>query len=236
MAIDAISAPFPDLQCKTCTKCGEEKQLNQFSKAPTGAFGVRGDCKKCRNSYTTKWIAENPDLVNASARARYAANPLEINVKTTARRDRGKTNASNKKWRAANPEKARKIALEHYHRVIANDPKQRLDRAISSSVYASIKRGSKNGKSTFDLLGYSLEQLVARLEPLFQHGMSWENYGEWHVDHVFPKASFGYSTPECEGFKKAWALSNLQPLWADDNHHKNARLDHPSQAAVLAAT
>lgn len=32
---------------KTCSKCGTEKQLDDFHKAPTGAYGRRGDCKEC---------------------------------------------------------------------------------------------------------------------------------------------------------------------------------------------
>ncbi|MNL66254.1 hypothetical protein D3C87_1906890 [compost metagenome] len=54
--------------------------------------------------------------------------------------------------------------------------------------------------------------------------MTWSNYGDWHIDHKFPLATHSYETPDCEGFKSAWALSNLQPLWAEDNRKKHAKL------------
>ncbi len=42
---------------------------------------------------------------------------------------------------------------------------------------------SKNGSRTEKLLGYSRFALVSRIEFQFKDGMSWENYGEWHIDH-----------------------------------------------------
>lgn len=73
------------------------------------------------------------------------------------------------------------------------------------------------------LVGYTLADLRAHLEARFVDGMSWENIGAWHVDHRRPLASFDISGPDCPEFKAAWALSNLQPLWARDNLIKGAK-------------
>lgn len=93
-------------------------------------------------------------------------------------------------------------------------------------VHARITGKTKGGRRTFALLGYAVEQLVAHLESRFAPGMSWENYGRngWHIDHIRPLSSFTYSTPDCPDFKEAWALSNLQPLWAIDNLRKHAKM------------
>jgi hypothetical protein len=40
--------------------------------------------------------------------------------------------------------------------------------------------------------------------------MTWDNYGEWHIDHIKPVSSFDKDTPQ----SIVNALSNLQPLWA----------------------
>lgn len=40
--------------------------------------------------------------------------------------------------------------------------------------------------------------------------MTWNNYGEWHIDHIKPVNSFESDTPQ----SVVNALSNLQPLWA----------------------
>lgn len=77
---------------------------------------------------------------------------------------------------------------------------------------------STKNKATETILGYSPADLVAHLEALFVEGMSWDNYGEWQIDHIKPIDAFVK-----EGVfdaKAINALSNLQPLWAKDNASK----------------
>lgn len=76
----------------------------------------------------------------------------------------------------------------------------------------------KDGNRTAKLLGYSRFDLMKRIEFNFRDGMSWDNYGEWHIDHKKPLARFiaqGITDPKIVN-----ALSNLQPLWAKDNISK----------------
>ena len=63
------------------------------------------------------------------------------------------------------------------------------------------------------MLGYTPIELKNHLEYLFKEGMTWENYGEWHVDHIKPMCKFDRS----ELPSVVNALENLQPLWAKDN-------------------
>jgi hypothetical protein len=73
---------------------------------------------------------------------------------------------------------------------------------------------------SFELLGTDLESFKAYMESLFTEGMTWENHGEWHIDHIVPLASG--KTPE-----EIWELchyTNLQPLWAEDNLRKHTKL------------
>ena len=51
--------------------------------------------------------------------------------------------------------------------------------------------------------------------------MSWDNYGEWEIDHIRPLALFDL-TDEAQ-FKEAASFKNLQPLWKKDNREKGAR-------------
>ena len=63
------------------------------------------------------------------------------------------------------------------------------------------------------------------LEARFTPGMTWDNYGEWHIDHVRPLASFDLT--DVEQCKAACHYSNLQPLRARDNMAKGDRFPFP---------
>ena len=82
--------------------------------------------------------------------------------------------------------------------------------------------GLKNGMSWESLVGYTVIDLKIHLEKLFTDGMEWENYGEWHIDHIIPVSSFVITSINDEEFNKCWSLDNLQPLWAKDNLSKGA--------------
>ena len=51
--------------------------------------------------------------------------------------------------------------------------------------------------------------------------MSWDNYGEWHIDHRIPLAyKQDDKTPTIEEVAKRLHYTNTQPLWASDNMSK----------------
>lgn len=96
---------------------------------------------------------------------------------------------------------------------------------MSRRINDSLVRG-KQGRSWVSLLPYTLMELVSHIERQFLPGMSWENRSKWHIDHIVPLASFQFETPDCDGFKAAWALTNLRPLWSGENFQKSARRTH----------
>ena len=51
--------------------------------------------------------------------------------------------------------------------------------------------------------------------------MSWKNHGDWHIDHIRPVASF----KEDELYLMNH-ISNLQPLWAEENLGSKKVLDN----------
>jgi len=89
-----------------------------------------------------------------------------------------------------------------------------LKKLIRSRIYNVLKRHSKL-YSIFLLLGCSLKTLKQHLENQFKPGMTWENHGKWHIDHIRPCASFDLSKPEEQ--KKCFHYTNLRPLWAEEN-------------------
>lgn len=122
--------------------------------------------------------------------------------------------AQGKPW--ANP---RLTAAEKFKAKYAADPRfvlyHRLKRWMHKHLRnATRDRGSKNWGQ---VLGYQPEDLRAHIEALFVDGMSWDNMGDWHIDHIRPVNTFSFTTHEDPEFAECYALSNLRPLWARDN-------------------
>ncbi len=102
-------------------------------------------------------------------------------------------------------------------------PRGRLDVRITV-----LLRASALGKRTEleSAVGYSVADLRRHIERQFIDGMSWENMTEWHIDHIVPKSSFAYHSPDDPDFRACWALTNLRPLWRQANISKSAKRTH----------
>jgi len=109
---------------------------------------------------------------------------------------------------------SKKIAKKWYNR----KPKNRLCNNVRQGIRKSFRTG-KPGLWEWQV-GYSLAKLRRHLESLFEPGMSWQNYGLWHIDHRRPVNTFDFSSIEDPAFKQCWSLDNLQPLWARENWTK----------------
>ncbi|WP_407309762.1 HNH endonuclease signature motif containing protein [Desulfosporosinus sp. SB140] len=109
---------------------------------------------------------------------------------------------------------------------------KKINGRMGSLMWYSIK-GTKNGLKWEDLVGYSLTDLKKHLEGLFKDGMSWNNMGLWHIDHIIPRSAFDFSHPDDPGFKLCWSLSNLQPLWAEENLRKWNKIDPLRVQSIL---
>jgi hypothetical protein len=81
--------------------------------------------------------------------------------------------------------------------------------------------GAKKVSTTAELLGVCREGLRVWLEIQFAPGMTWQNYGQWHIDRVKPCCSFDLLDPEQQ--RQCFHYTNLQPLWAADNFAKSGK-------------
>ena len=92
-------------------------------------------------------------------------------------------------------------------------------KTLRSRLGSALKRKNvKKGSSTLDLTGCELPFLKKYLEDQFTEGMTWENHGLWHVDHIKPCCSFDLQNLEEQ--QTCFHYTNLQPLWAKDNLSK----------------
>ena len=130
-----------------------------------------------------------------------------------------------KEYREKNADDIRKTKREYERNRKATDPLYKLISNFRTAIYQVLKenRVDKN-QSYFDVLQYTPEQLIVHLEKQFTEGITWENYGEWHVDHKQPISSFNIQEMGDSEFMKCWSLENLQPMWGEENIRKSNKI------------
>ena len=113
-------------------------------------------------------------------------------------------------------EAARRRSNWKYH----NNPSHAVYHRIKRCMHKHLGQSTKSIKWSA-VLGYSMQELADHLERQFTDGMSWDNKGEWHIDHIIPASSFDL-TDENQ-LRACMALTNLRPLWGRENIKKGAK-------------
>ncbi len=178
---------------KFCSGCNTSKKLSDFY--PKGN-NLTSRCKSCFRKYYDE---------NKSKRLDYA--------KSYIAKNKEKVDTYRKQYRQSHRDQERiyyrKYKKDRYHK----DLDFRIRCILRSRIRDALQFGRAG--SSVEGLDCSIKELKQHLENQFQPGMSWENYGEWHIDHIIPLASFDLS--DKKQFRKACHYTNLQPLWKKDN-------------------
>ena len=112
--------------------------------------------------------------------------------------------------------------LRYHHNRKKRDPSYIILRRLHSRLRDSIRAGARRSHSK-ELIGCSLKKLNDHLEKQFKKGMSWENYGEWQVDHIRPCRSFDLEDQAQQIVCFNWR--NLCPLTIAKNRAKRDKYD-----------
>ena len=165
--------------------------------------------------------AENKEAFRAKNAASYVRNKVKIlsEAKKYKAAKRRELLAAARAYYAANKDAIR-IKKRAYERLrMKNNAQFRFSVRIRHRVRQAIKlRGGRKFYRFLEMCGCTSKRLTEHIEGLFQPGMTWDNFGEWHVDHKTPLALFDLTKPEEQ--KAAAHFTNLQPLWAADNLKK----------------
>jgi hypothetical protein len=186
-----------------------------------------GHCYQCQRDHygknQTRYLEEgrkrnekNKDRNSANCKEYYKKNSEEIKRKV-------------REYAAKNVEK-----IKEYHRnyiktpagkaglvrrnkkIMCNKPWLIMARTLIHSVLR--RTGRRKTSRRTDVVGYDEDKLRQRIEMNFKEGMSWDNYGEWHVDHTKPVNAFVING--VTDLKLINSLCNLKPMWAADNIRK----------------
>jgi hypothetical protein len=176
-----------------CKECEKKRALNKNFIAPnSGSF----TCTQCKKEKEFNEFYKN----------RYNTRGIRVYCKTCDLENTRTHHKNNPGKRAAESNKRRE------------DPVQKIRMNLGTRLWQVVSK--KHGK-TMELTGCTTEELIKHLSSKFTEGMTLENYGEWHIDHIKPCASFNLGDPGEQ--HKCFHWTNLQPLWAADNIRKGSK-------------
>lgn len=208
---------------KKCTKCNIEKELTEFGRLKQSKSGYRSECKMCVKEYRTKNLEhiveyrKQYNINNEESRKLYKLNNKE-KIKEQNKQYRLKNKDRYEQWRISNKKNINARTNKYNKNRKLIDPLFKLGCNIRTLMNNCIKRqGYKKTSKTFEILGCSFEEFKKHLENQFTEGMSWDNFGEWHIDHIYPVSL----AVDENHLIKLNHYTNLQPLWAIDNIKKS---------------
>lgn len=221
---------------KICSKCKIKKTLDDFSIDKNTKSGVRSQCKEC----ISKRYILNKEKVLLKQKQNY--DPLKKkeyylkNINDCTKRNKEyykekKDEILLRKKINYNKDAKKEYYLKHKNRINKSASKRisikrhsnsifKLKHNISCLIRNSIKKnGYKKSKKTEEIIGCTIADLIIHLSNMFLDGMSFDNHGEWHIDHIVPLVTAKTE----EEVIKLNHYTNLQPLWAKDNLSKGGK-------------
>ena len=197
--------------------------MSDFHKQASKPDGHRSVCKACRLSESVSYYTRNREIVKQKWKKYLHDHPNHNRNYYLANAQyfeqyRNDHAEDYRQWRKTN----RRHLADYRKHLKETDPNFKVACSLRSRISALIRESGvkKEVRSTI-LLGCSIDEFRQHLESWFVDGMSWNNYGEWHIDHITPCSSFDLTKVDEQ--KKCFHYTNQRPLWAVDNLRKGNR-------------
>lgn len=229
---------------RLCRQCGIEKpESNEFFEPRAENGNFRGTCRVCRNGRT-----RNPETAKAKRARRWKKHKVRLMADNLERRrskpkipktvkqviscsecpSNGPFNYRKTKCDGCYKLRKRAKDSKNSKRRLQTDPAYRVRRYVGNAIRRALKNsGSKKLSSFTKSLPYSMKELVAHIESLWEPWMDWSNHGSpslgqrmWHIDHIIPQSKFTFLTMSEPAFLECWKLENLRPMEAFANMRK----------------
>ena len=198
-----------EIEMKHCPTCNNWKELSEYNKQSSSWDSLARMCRNCyceyknnkrkTNSYIEKQILYTQKY-NDSGR----------------RKEVSKIRYENKKKEII------KQCVEYNKKRYNTDPYFKVVCAMRTRISKLLrqKNADKNNKF-YKYLGCNKLEFIDYFQKKFKEGMTWENHGEWHIDHIKPCASFNLLDEKEQ--QMCFHYTNLQPLWAYENLSKGSK-------------
>lgn len=210
---------------KTCSKCKIEKSFDSFGKDKHRLDGYKIYCKSCVKVYRKKieltieqkeqqkisnknWRLNNQEYLKVKKKEYYENNKEHCILKSKNNYLNNKDRYNDTKRKYIN-NKLKSNSMFKFKSNISN--------LVRLSFYRSCNGTYIKSNRTEEILGCTINEFSVYLQSLFEKGMTLENYGKWHLDHIIPISSANSK----EEIIRLNHYTNLQPLWASDNIRKS---------------
>lgn len=188
------------------------------------------------HEYQKTYREANKEKISEKNAKRYKDNKIEFKIRNKEYRENHKEflKLKRKQYKTNNRELFRERYNNYQRKRYHEDELYRLRQRISWNIRKTLltNNSNKNKKSILEFLPFSIKELKACFELMFDDWMNWNNYGsykvsewndddkmtwKWNIDHIIPQANLPYDSMEHFNFKKCWALENLRPYSAKQN-------------------
>lgn len=178
---------------KRCSKCKEYKPLDSFNKSCKEKSGLRSECRECQRIQCKKYREENKEK-EAIRKKKYVQDNKGTHLAYQRKYDKRKRDT---------------------------DPLYKMKKSLRNRTKEILRnKGWRRDSSIGLIIGANWEEVKEHIENQFTTGMTWENHGDWHYDHIIPLDS----ADTIEQLEKLSNYKNIQPLWASENIKKSNKL------------
>ena len=218
---------------KICKTCNISKNIDEFTKNKNSKDFLQPSCKICMCERSKIWKLNNFEKSKQIKRNYYQknikGNREEANIYSAEWRlnNKEKTSKYNDDWLLKNKNYQKEYMLKnkgymnkYFKKRLSDDSifkaYHNTRNLIKNSFKRALKGTYKKGLKTETILGCTIAEFIEFISNKFTKGMTIENHGEWHFDHIIPISNAKTE----EEIIKLNHYTNFQPLWAMDNLKK----------------
>jgi hypothetical protein len=236
------------MENKVCTRCNIEKPKTEFYLKWKDREERLAHCKKCDNQKRNKYDKENKDKIIERVEKGMVDCELHTRVCAVCNVEKKLVEFSKNKYKKYGYTYACKECIYKrknirnrerrqidpiYKEMVRNWEKKtatknretredfRYKENFRATLNNAIRNGKYGSKSKLNyILGVDWITFKVYIENQFREGMTWENYGEWVIDHKIPSSI----VKDVTKMEKLNNHKNLQPLWWIENSEKGNKI------------
>ena len=199
-----------NIRKKHCPTCDQWDELKEYHNNISSWDGLARMCKVCFTNYRNDKRKNDP---------KYREKDIEYNDKY---KSSGRRREVNQIRYADKKDEIIKKHVAYLNKRYHEDIEFRITHSLRTRINKVVKlKNATKCARTIELISCTPTFLKGYLEAKFTDGMSWDNYGKWHIDHIRPCASFNMLNEEEQ--RTCFHYKNLQPLWGPDNLEKGSK-------------